>query len=297
MVNRVHIEGMGWYGAVAATLCERLGIDFTWHDTDDPVRNAWRASTGIVYPAGDDLTTRTWSAWRDWWAHGRWPDGTVERCSYWFAHKHPPHGGRYPIVEDLGVLRRGEIDAFQVNPAAIVADVRARHAAARLDGPPRRRPDRYIVAHGFDRADRVVWGWTRLVRLVFDPALAADRRPTFYTRKGRFLLAYAYAIPGRPGWYWAGSSLIVQPAADPHRLDAAKHYRRWREAFKENTAPLVDVAEEGDLIEGWRPRGPSDSTRVVARDGGRTLVVPPLWHSGVRWAPEVESQLAEALTR
>ena len=51
-------------------------------------------------------------------------------------------------------------------------------------------------------------------------------------------------------------------------------------------------------MQGWRPKPAPDDNGAVAvadRDGRRIITVPPLWHSGIRWAPSVARQVLEAL--
>jgi len=43
----LHIEGMGWLGAVTARVLAERSSSFGWHDTDAPY-TAWKASTGIA---------------------------------------------------------------------------------------------------------------------------------------------------------------------------------------------------------------------------------------------------------
>jgi len=284
----VHLEGMGWQGAALATLLDRAGVPFTWHDIDAEHR-AWPACTGIVYPGGDERTATCHEEWGVWASGGLFPEGTVTVRDYVYTTKAAPHASKVKPRADLGTCRVHGLPAFQVDVPTIVRGVRERHAGWRTDGP---RTDAavYVEAHGFTRRlGTWVWGWTVPVRIdVTDPGLdAAAPAPTFYGRKGRFVMAYAYAIPGRPGWYWAGSSLIGQKT--PHALDVERHYTRWARQFADLFPGLQVTAREAPLV-GWRPRAATgDSERVETRveDGRRVITVPPLWHSGVRWAPSV----------
>ena len=291
MTAPVHLAGMGWLGSVIAGHLDRAGIPFTWYDPDDEVR-AWPACTGLVYPAGDRRSTDDLATWHQWLADPWWPDtatGAAAPHTYVYAHKNPPHAGNYHPAADLGWCRTSPTAAVQVDAPAIIHATRDHHAATRLDHD---RPDApvHITAHGFaERLHRFVWGWTTVVNLETPPDLAEviTHPPTFYSRLHRFQITYAYAIPTRPGWYWAGSNLIVQQ--NPRDLDPGPFFDRWLNAWHQTypTVPVVGIAE---TLTGWRPRGaPTDDLEVhTATDTGHVrITVPPLWHSGVRWSPGV----------
>lgn len=293
----IHVEGMGWLGSVIALNLADRDIPFTWHDAD-AAHVAWKACTGIVYPAGDDRSVADHAAWLSWAAAPWLPSDAVEICSYWFNHRNPPHGGRYKLGADLGWARMAAVPAVQVDVPTIVADARASFAGCRATAPPAGRHT-LIRAHGFsDRLAGYVWGWSTLVELAYPGDLAeasTGGRPTFYGREGRFKMAYAYALPGRPTSWLAGSSLITQKQAKP--LDAGKHFRSWQATFG-RLMPEVDVINVGPTVQGWRPKpGPDDDGRVsvAAGEHGLVITVPPLWHSGVRWAPSVVAEVLGAL--
>lgn len=310
MADRIHIEGMGLLGSLFALQCERHGIEFTWNDTDEP-RVAWRASTGMVYPAGDERSQRGLAVWRRWLHEGWLPEGAAMEVAYWYAHKNPPHDGLYRAGVDLGDMRRAPRSqpggAVAFDAPVIVRHARKRFAAQRVD----RAPDgiTLVRAHGFThRLGAVMWGWTVPVALSV-PADVIEHSeglvPSFYSRLGRFQIVYAYPIPstrvdGRVQWWWAGSSLVQQkPPGRP--LDYAKHFARWREAWA-RLWPRVPVTAIGEPIQGWRPkpqREPEDHELVLVRTDfqarRRVLVFPPLWHSGGRWAPVVIEQALERL--
>lgn len=302
MKTPVHIEGMGWLGSVIAWHLERAGIGFTWQD-NNAAHVAWRACTGIVYPAGDERSVADYNAWLEWQRRPWWPvrpmGGRAELCAYWFNHRNPPHEGKYRIVKDLVWARMGALPAVQVNVPEIVARTQYHFSGARRTAEPKGRHV-LIRAHGFGpRLGGYMWGWSTPVELSYPSALAAasDLRPTFYSRQGRFKMAYAYAVPGSPELWLAGSSLITQRTAKP--LDARKHFSGWLRTFAE-TMPGIEVVNAGEPVQGWRPKpAPGDDGKVHLGRGARgpVISVPPLWHSGVRWAPSVVQQTMEALER
>jgi hypothetical protein len=285
----LHLEGMGWFGAATAFALERVGVSFTWNDTDAEVR-AWPASTGMVYPAGDERSARNLDLWWNWYESKLFPAGMVRPVSYVYTHKRPPHEGRYR-QDDLGPYRVGHRAGIAVDVPAIVTAARLRFVARRID---RARPGhRVLVTHGFgDRCGALRWGWSREVQLDVPDALQAlPNRAAFYSRRGRFQIVYAYVIPTRPGWWWAGSSLVAQAKDKPRRLDAGKHFDRWLDAWRE-LWPGVPVIGVGELTQGWRPVPVEGDTGTLDMRS-----VPPLWHSGVRWAPEIVDRLVEVERR
>lgn len=275
----IHIEGMGWLGSVLAFRLAAEGRAFSWSDTRDPM-NSWEASTGLVYPAGDERSQKNLTEWNRWYLRPFLPDGTVERVNYLFGHKNPPHGGKWGFI-DLGHAKVADDHAFSVNVPAIVAAARDRFAERETDVVPPGTTS-VAVAHGTARAESYMWGWSAQVRLVLPPELETlEHRPVFYGRRVR-RLAYAYALPGT-GLHLAGSTLVRQTTRK--ELDAEKHFARWMADFRE-VFPSIGVEDVARPIQGWRPRPAADDLDGLREDGNR-VIFPALWHSGVRWAPEL----------
>lgn len=293
----IHVEGMGWFGAVTALALERAGIEFTWSDIDSPTQ-AWKASTGIVYPAGDDRTERERLSWTRWWLSDDWlPDHTVRPVTYGFTHKAPPHGGKYEwarwsYVPEVKIAAK---HAFAVDVQAIVVEARSRFAERRCEyvDPARSK----IVAHGARRAVGWVWGWSRKVNLRWPGGVEADGM-SLYGKVHRFGLCYAYPVGAQPGWWWAGSALVNERR--PRERDGrelADYYERWRSDFA-RLYPGVDVVESGHepIRQGWRPK-PSESDPALLGLTDTRCVFPALWHSGVRWAPSLVEGAVQWATR
>jgi hypothetical protein len=180
-----------------------------------------------------------------------------------------------------------------VNVPRFVGEVRQEVALMRAARPT--GPHVLIRAHGFtERLHRWVWGWNRPVHLSLAPELTAKlylQHPAIYCREGRYVMAYAYPIPGQPGTWWAGSSLI--PQKRPHQLDVVKHSATWLERFT-RLAPFATVDSWGDPVQGWRPQGRPDDTGYPTREND-VITFPPLWHSGVRWGPSTVHRALELL--
>lgn len=288
----IHLEGMGVLGSLTALRLHAAGVPFTWHD-DQRRHVAWPASTGLIYPAGDEWSQRNLARWVRWADQDWLPAGVVERASYVYAHQNPPHHGDYKTTP-VGRLTLADADAFTVNAAALVESTRARFARQRLGGKV--PGSRLVVAHGFARATSLMWGWSTKVKLRLSPELAAlPNRPALYGRKVR-QLTYAYPVPGEPDVWWAGSSLVRQTTV--RELDADKHFRRWCGDVGDVYRGQVAVLDQaGPVMQGWRPR-PGTDVAAPLPDllPSGTVVYPALWHSGVRWAPLVIERALRLIT-
>jgi hypothetical protein len=276
---------MGWLGTALAVEFDRRGVDFTWHDVDRQIA-AWPASTGCVYPAGDWRSSEDLWTWCDWIEERRF-EGRAAYARWWYTQKAPPHGG--PRAElDLGFARRSPAYAVTVDVAGCVLDARARFADLRRDAPP---PGvRRVVAHGWSRRfHRAGWGWAQRVKI--EHPFPPGARPAVLARLDRFRAGYLYPVPGTDEW-WAGSSTTVQ--RDPRRLDPAGRIEAWSDLMA-HLCPWLHIEPVADPVQGWRPRGLTlDPSIEVDPDG--TIIVPPLSHSGVRWAPGVVAEVMEVVS-
>lgn len=282
----IHVEGMGWFGAITTLALERAGVPFTWSDIDTRFQ-AWRASTGIVYPAGDDRSQDNRQRWIRWVMDGWLPKDTAKLAHYVYSHKAPPHEGKYEQVPWWGYdhLNLAASPAVAVDVKAIVTEARSRFAEQRVPAGGIDRPT--IVAHGHDRAAGWVWGWSRKVALKLPHG--TNDMVAFYGKRHRFDLVYAYPVPDEPGWWWAGSALVNEKK--PHvRTPTALSYEweRWMQGQRE-LFRVLEVVRVQPFEQGWRPKpikGDAGLIKISEVDGEvPTIVFPALWHSGVRWAP------------
>jgi hypothetical protein len=298
---KVHLEGFGVVGCACAWALYRRGIEFTWSDINSDV-TAWRACTGAVYPSDSCLRDKQgYAGWQRWNAEGYpWVSelsGPVtEFADYWYCTKQAPHGSREKPLTAIGPLKLHRRESIHFNAQTFVERTRA--TFARLMMPDCPEGSRNVVSHGFNsRLTRYVWGWTQAVRLDTSALPADSLRPAVYLRRGRFLMAYAYPMPGTGLWY-AGSTLLVQPSAVGRPI--APDLARWRARFADLSGGLLPVLEEvGEPVQGWRPSsGPvvGEETRPLWTEVGSSLVVLPMWHSGVRWLPLVTDGLLKELT-
>lgn len=285
----IHIEGMGWFGSITALALERVGVPFTWSDIDSP-QQAWRASTGIVYPAGDERSEENRARWRRWVMDQWLPEDTAKLVQYVFAHKKPPHDGRYAVEAYHGYSKAGlaSARAVAVNVQALVTEARSRFAASRVAVTPADGP--LVVAHGHARKGAWVWGWSRKVALATPPDAI---RSAYYGKRHRFDLTYAYPVAGEDGWWYAGSALVTEKTPRVrNRNELANEWHRWLDAQAE-LFPYLKVTRTQPFVQGWRPKPiAGDKGELVMDEAGSrpVLTFPALWHSGVRWAPLLVEQ-------
>jgi hypothetical protein len=306
---QVHIEGMGVQGSLLAHRLHMRGIDFTWNDIEVE-RVAWQASTGAIYPSGsttfgpDEECREQWLEWFSQGFLGGRAGGLLELADWVYCTKVQPHGGKY-IYWDIfdGDLRMASPFALHLNAQQLVKATRERFAERRLElPPPPGQLDWHIVSHGWGkRLSHVYWGWTRLVRLEYEHTdKFVHLRPAFYFREGRFIMAYAYPVPGTPYWY-AGSNIIKQRPDARLSLEMPSKYERWRSNFERLGGGHVRVVEEGDFLEGWRPAADQRDTAWVKvsyqdRVAGRgQMVLRPCWNNGIRHFPYQWYQVAKMM--
>jgi hypothetical protein len=289
MTVHIHIEGMGLLGSL---LARRIGDDhtITWNDIDAP-HTAWPVSTGLAYPDGsadNQLGLMRWYEELD-----DFPEAV--KVPYVFAHKGPPHGGSYPVI-DHGPLRIALPNAVAVNVPELVRNTRERFSGGRITGAnPVHEPDVRVIAHTTPhRGDGYLWGWVARVRFEVPKLLGlpAGVQPALYAKAHRFDLTYAYPIPGTGQW-WAGSVLRHQQrpkeAGQPQLYDL---YERWEENA-ERLLQLDDV-ELVSLGQGWRPRAKADDSGRPERRGD-TIVLPPMPTDGLRRGHVIVDQVLELL--
>lgn len=293
----IHIEGMGWLGSAIAFRLDSIGVPFTWHDIDSPTQ-AWQACTGLVHPAGDMRSLRNLSLWET--VRHVFPAGTIEPAVYAHANLHPPHGSRHSYRADLGWVRLADAPCWAVDVPRIVWTARERFEHQRLGSAP--ADAHVIVAHGdTDRRGEWVWGWSADVVLSLPPDLAdaaGNTAVALYGRAHRFSLTYAHPAPGHPPsgshrFYRVGSALMNQTR--PKILDVEAHLEAWVH-HAARLFPEVSLRSMGHRWHGWRPKPrPRDDGRPRLEE--RRLVMPPLWHSGVRWAPTLMHAAADWAVR
>jgi len=281
----IHIEGMGWFGAITALALERANIAFTWSDNNS-AHTAWKASTGIVYPAGDDRTEANRQKWTRWVLDQWLPKDSAKLCQYVFAHKKPPHEGQYPFApyHDYHRASVAGVHAVCVDVQRIVTEARSRFADRLLRVEPVDVPR--IVAHGGPRAAAWVWGWSRKVHLETPPDSV---RAAYYGKRHRFDLTYAYPVPDEDGWWYAGSALVTERTQRVRsREELNTEWGRWMNSTAE-LFPYLRVMRTQPFVQGWRPKPkPGDKGLMTYEDN--VITFPALWHSGVRWAPQLVEQ-------
>lgn len=286
----VHIEGMGLQGALLAHRLHLHGVPFTWDD-EDAEHTAWKASTGAIYPAdstkfGPDR--ECWQVWKSWYEANQFAEGAfLEKTSgLIFSTKNPPHLGTYGYDELGNDLKRGHDESYHFNAQTFVPFIREKFAARRV--PPdvgKANCKVHIVAHSWgERLAFAYWGWTRLVSLEYPQSWdQGSHRPAFYFRPNKYVMAYAYPVPGTHFWY-AGSSIIKQKIGAFKPLDMPSKYERWKANFEALSRHTVQIGYEGPYLQGWRPAGSAEDT-AWARKRGKVVTLRPLWNNGIRHFP------------
>lgn len=302
MAKAVHLIGMGVLGSVCAWMLLQQKISFTWEDNDSPYV-AWKASTGLIYPSGDELEFKQYKQWASWiepetfwsvpapWQGVQSVETALCKGSFWFSSKLPPHGGDYPILTKEGPLQLGALPSYHMNPQQFVQETRKYFQEQRRNEIPTGAVR--VISHGFQRKAYYVWGWSARVIVKFHPDVLqhSTDRPSLYVRKGRFQLAYANPIPNEP-FHYAGSSMMVQK--EPHTFEVEKKYRRWEALIRELSGEMVvGIDREGGVLQGWRPTEKQGDMRVEQKND--VFYFPPMSGSGVRMAPYVCEQLVNAL--
>jgi hypothetical protein len=121
-------------------------------------------------------------------------------------------------------------------------------------------------------------------------------RPCFYLREGKFIMTYAYPVPGNPEAHYAGSCFLRQMPQKMHSLSLFPKYEKWKSNFERLGKGEVVVRRRlADPVEGWRPAiNNTEEETGVTREGKR-LTVPPLGGSGIRRFPSVFQNLMRQL--
>jgi hypothetical protein len=282
---RVHLIGLGVTGSLFARLLEHSGIAFTWHDIEAE-RVSWKAATGAIYPCGPPGRA-DYEQWRTWLGGIFAGEDWIELAAYWYNHKRAPHASR--LKEEFrseGGLALSPLPSIHINSQALVAQTRARYVGLRREGEAV-EADYLLVAHGFNPRMRFAyWGWSALVELKH--GLPGALRPAFYFRDGRFIMAYAYPVPGRAEAHYAGSCFLKQLPERLHSLEMSGKYDKWKAHFERLSKGEVTVRGRlAEPVEGWRPALDNTEAETGVIREGKRLTVPPLGGSGIRRLPSV----------
>jgi hypothetical protein len=299
MSSKIHINGMGVIGSFLALELEEKGIDFTWWDSDEKI-TAWRASTGAVFPDSNRNSQIAYNLWKNWLSDSK---GTrkeilqqcVEICSWWYSTKNAPHGVTATPKADIGFLRQCSQDSIHVNAQILVEKTRQMFSEKKTSEISLNTKVINCFGHN-ESLTHYVWGWTRLVKITSHvKALFCNekKRPSFYCREGRFVMAYAYPCPGTPYWY-AGSSLIMQKIAK--ELSVQDKYEKWENNIKRLTDYKLEIEPAGDFIHGWRPcNKQKEEDEFCFIDSRGQLTVMPFWHNGIRVSPLIIQSILQAI--
>lgn len=297
---RLHLEGMGLLGSLTAWQLWYRDVPFTWWDTNER-HTAWKASTGACYPTSSDLDIQCCSTLSKWIDSGTYPAGCLSRAQYWVDSQHRtlPHGLKTDVIDELGPMRLVGT-SYHVNAQKLVRRTRRLFKEFKRELQPKTSIP--ILSQGFSRADRYLWGWTRLVRLKLPKRIETRLYvPSFYLRKNRFQFAYCYPKPGT-NWWYAGSNLINQKK--PKELEIEKKYQGWKERFLELSGGEIGIKETGPFFQGWRPcaaegikgtEGHKAQGRKWLKEEDGKIIFPTMASNGFRHFPAVWKELQSLL--
>ena len=300
----IHLTGMGVTGSLVALMLRRKRVAFTWSDSDVTI-NAWRASTGGVFPAGRSGSD-AYEGYHFWHAahlQGVLPRDIFDSAPYLYNTKAPPHGAPKGATTSLGNLNLYPRPSLHFNPQRLVQYVRALEEKSRRDARPAGSLD--IVTHGFQgpragiNAPTFQWGWSTKVRAEIRQAKALAKLnplpPSLYLRKGKFVMAYLYPVPGEAGVHYFGSHMIAQK--QPKALEIPPKFEALRtRAFELSRGDLLKMKAIAEPVQGWRPiAGAGWDGRWIALDGSSRILCKPMGSSGFRYAPMLLGALAQRL--
>jgi hypothetical protein len=288
----IHIEGMGVLGCLLAHRLAEARVPFTWDDTEAPF-TAWKACTGMVYPSGSSIDETCRMRWLAWLTRDTNMNRWAQSVPWVFAHKAPPHGGRYETqfigsthLQCPASLRER---AIAVNVPRMVRETRLLFADQR---DVRRKGATLVVCHSTPkRTDGYLWGWATTVTLKLHPDLGYEPLrtppPALYAKAHRFNITYAYPLPGTaeaPGGqlWWAGSRLQLQRTPKVADRDLVDHYfLEWAKNMR--SLLLATPVTRGMTVQGWRPRPPKRDRAWARRDAETdTWQMPSMATDGLR---------------
>ena len=266
---------------------------------------AWKAATGAVYPCGKP-GREDYEQWRQWVGTEFAGEDWLELAAYWYNHKKAPHAGQFKeAYRTEGGLAVSPAPSIHINSQTLVTATREKYRKFRREREE--EADFVIVATGFNsRMNFAYWGWSCLVEIEHRledyaqgfkalPPLG-PMRPCLYLRDGKFIMTYAYPVPGRSEAWYAGSSFLRQTPGKMHSLTLEPKFKKWEEHFARLSKGEVKVTRRlADPVEGWRPAMASGEEDVSVKAEGNILTVPPLGGSGIRRLPSVVRNLKALL--
>lgn len=301
----VHIEGLGLLGSLTALTLYDMGIDFSWHDTEEEVQ-AWKASTGAVYPTGDEFDYRCFKEMiriikRRNTLMGKMlrQHGEVGRWCY--TSTNPPHGG-----SDIGMESIAELADISVsNRYSIHMNNQKLVEAARTYFKDQRTEESdecatvQLVSHGFDDAVRFGWGWhTRVYAEISDELMehTSGHRPCIYLREG-YQVMYLYPCPTTDLYYLGTSNNIANEPKVRDEPYIIERLEKVHEHLRRKCGTHVQLmGSAGKPTQGWRPypaKG-DEGPRVRVDDNG-VVRIKPQKGSGLRHWPATQEELVSTL--
>ncbi len=292
----IHLVGLGVNGSILARALAWEGHTFSWNDSEvdgNPApHTAWNASTGCIYPSGDNICNRNYELFP---ASASILGIKYETADYSFTQSSIPHKGvdaKFYVESELstpqGRLAFMNRPSYHVNPQELVLSTRKLFAERYRATPP--VWSQIIVTHGFHKAKPTDyrWGWSAAVTLKLRPELIMHtrnhKRICFNLKDGRFRPYYLYPKEGTNEYYF-GTAFQYQKI--PKSLDGRDKMEKLLEFLKGNPiASLADItAIPGTLREGWRPAYFLDTASPPFHTKDGVIYLRPQMANGIRHFP------------
>lgn len=272
--KKIHIIGMGVVGSILARHLHEQGIEFSWFNEDKEF-TAWKASTGCIYPSGDEL---------DNFNYERFPESAkrlginYEEALYSFTQKSIPHheGDKsLQVISQDGLLKFVNKPSYHINVQELVKHTREKFIGKFRTQAP--EGSFVIHAHGFHGAMQTDyrWGWSCEATLQVPQR---EVRICFNLKEGRFNNSYIYPKPGTEKYYF-GTHFIYQRA--PKHLETLKKAEKILEHVNSVLPDSYKIRPDfSTIVEGWRPAFTEPGPCGVYKDG--EFYIRPQMANGLR---------------
>jgi hypothetical protein len=286
----VHLRGFGLIGSLLAHTLSDAGIDFSWFDIDLQTPNkacAWKASTGCVYPSGEDLDKRNYAKIRTLRAVSE----RLETANYAFTQKSIPHHSadrELQVAKTIGGLKILNRPSYHLNVQAFVEHTRELFKDRISEDP---RGALVVNSNGFHslKPTSYRWGWhcEATVAIEHPDLYNMVGRTCFNLKEGRFNNTYLYPKPGTDKYYF-GTHFIFQNKIKP--LETSSKIAWCLKHAQEQLEGIAEVyVDTSTCVEGWRPAFLEDSNNVLMHNN--ELFIKPQMANGLRHHPEVMSEI------
>jgi hypothetical protein len=292
-MSTVHIKGFGLIGSLLAWELTSRKIMFSWEDNDTP--GAWKASTGCIYPSGEELDAVNYDLWLQ--SFGQADRRPIilfsEAVPYGYTQKSIPHHNNskeLKYVETVGNIKILNKQSMHVNVQAFVQFTQEFFFSARIDKTPTNRL--VIHANGFHKYKPTDyrWGWSVECK---PSGEVFNRYPRFClnAKEGRFINAYLYPKP-TTDTYYLGTHFIYQK--EQKDLEIKDKIEKIVQHISKVTDGQVSIEITGEPKTGWRPAYMEEYSHAFIQEGS-SMYVTPKSANGLRHAPTYIKELADGI--